>query len=85
MLKLSTNNEISVKQKYMNILYKDNLSAIPLDEWCAVGEPSKEKAMIYAKKLLFNGDDRVADKWRQIGVIEYRDGEYLFFGWLINV
>ena len=74
----------SVEQyKYSNVIYKNDINEIPLKEWCKDGKPSKAKAISYSKKLLFNSDKRVADKWKQIGVIEYSNGKYLFFGWLV--
>lgn len=76
--------ESSEQYKYSNVVWKDTLTEIPLDEWCSDGKPSKAKAVSYSKKLLFNSDKRVADKWKQIGVIEYTKGKYLFFGWLVK-
>ncbi len=57
------------------IAEKGSYTLIPKSE---VGDADPEE---YANQLLYDGDERVNDKWGPAGVIQVGENRYLFFGW----
>jgi len=54
---------------------KTEFTLIPDSEW-----KGKFKPGAYARKLVDEDDERVADKWGPAGAIKLEEGRWLFFG-----
>lgn len=55
---------------------KSEFVLIPDSEWKGKYSPGE-----YARKLVNDDDDRIADKWGPAGAIQLEEGRWLFFGW----